>query len=30
MRNRYVATGTLVLALMLFVLIAMRQLADIL
>jgi Mn2+/Fe2+ NRAMP family transporter len=30
MRNRYVATGTLVLALVLFALIAMRQLADIL
>jgi hypothetical protein len=30
MRNRYVATGTLVLALVLFMLIAMRQLADIL
>jgi len=30
MRNRSVATGTLVLALALFVLIAMRQLADIL
>ena len=30
MRNRYAATGTLVLALVLFALIAMRQLADIL
>ena len=30
MRNRFVATGTLVLALALFVLIAMRQLADML
>jgi Mn2+/Fe2+ NRAMP family transporter len=30
MRNRYVATGTLVLALVLFALMAMRQLADIL